>query len=455
MNHRYTVLDKLYNFGSGVEVYSPVFGNGKVYSVTDRIMVKFDSEHNNKRFDMDGKMNGCGECVLFPSKESKDWNSFEYWGCFKKGDYIKVNGCPVIFSHVEGDNYYVICGVNYKGEFIVDKEDGFGNAENLQYPTTVRMDEGEIESFNKTIKENGYQFVCGSLLGKGVNKFDDGDFIMDEKANYAIFKKCIGDDVYCYCHTNEYDDVIIGGEESIGKTSDFKLCDLGETLAFNDILLENGYRWDNGVLVDYTKERPEFEVGSLIRKKDSHNVIMFISAINYEERKYEVCRSRYSKTHELSFDLENQYEVFEPKFKAGDVIGLVDNDLVGTKFKIDVVDGAQYVMTGGATLFVGLQDNYALVKDGEGTNIVDVSDDDCKVIVEKKPFDFKPFDKVLVRLLDTDKWKIGLFSHIDYRENGNWYVVNDISYRQCIPFNKFTEHLVNSVDHAPSVFKRW
>lgn len=72
-----------------------------------------------------------------------------------------------------------------------------------------------------------------------------------------------------------------------------------------------------------------------------------------------------------------------------------------------------------------------------------------------KRFDIKtlqPFDKVLVRDEDC-YWTADLFSHIDDsigRVCCSWY-----SWKQCIPYNEETKHLVGTTNDCPAYYKWW
>lgn len=58
-------------------------------------------------------------------------------------------------------------------------------------------------------------------------------------------------------------------------------------------------------------------------------------------------------------------------------------------------------------------------------------------------FEFKPFDKVLVRDVDGTFWKAGLFS--DYNSSLSYpYSCIGSAYRQCIPYNDKTKHLLGT-----------
>ena len=63
------------NVDLNMELYSPIFGVGKVTKITDRIHVKFVYEHNVKCFDYFGRYSKSGECMLFP-KDYKDWETY-------------------------------------------------------------------------------------------------------------------------------------------------------------------------------------------------------------------------------------------------------------------------------------------------------------------------------------------------------------------------------------------
>ena len=73
-----------------------------------------------------GNMYDGGECIIFPSKEMRDWSKFSW----KKGDVLISNdgGTEVIFDTLEGRmkadiGDYIIKGVN--GEFYPCKPDIF------------------------------------------------------------------------------------------------------------------------------------------------------------------------------------------------------------------------------------------------------------------------------------------------------------------------------------------
>ena len=76
----------------GMELYSPIFGKCKfecISNIENQIVIR--KNNNTYKFTEDGKyLYLDGECVLFPSKEQRDWSKFQR--PFKDGDilYIKA-----------------------------------------------------------------------------------------------------------------------------------------------------------------------------------------------------------------------------------------------------------------------------------------------------------------------------------------------------------------------------
>ena len=77
----------------------------------------------------------------------------------------------------------------------------------------------------------------------------------------------------------------------------------------------------------------------------------------------------------------------------------------------------------------------------------------------KKPkFDpktFQPFDKVLARDINSEKWKIQLFSHIIKDCFPYEYHCIGSCYNFCIPNNDDTKHLLGTSEEAPEFYRYW
>lgn len=80
MNENLNLVEILKDCPEGTKLYSPVFGEVEFESVNDIIgpIVVTTNTGNAECFTADGKMYNYynGECLLFPSKEQRDWSKF-------------------------------------------------------------------------------------------------------------------------------------------------------------------------------------------------------------------------------------------------------------------------------------------------------------------------------------------------------------------------------------------
>ena len=81
-----------------------------------------------------------------------------------------------------------------------------------------------------------------------------------------------------------------------------------------------------------------------------------------------------------------------------------------------------------------------------------------KFKIKKPKFDpktFQPFDKVLVRDINSEKWKIQLFSHIIKDCFPYEYHCIGSCYNFCIPYNDDTKYLVGTSNKEPEFYRYW
>lgn len=76
----------------------------------------------------------------------------------------------------------------------------------------------------------------------------------------------------------------------------------------------------------------------------------------------------------------------------------------------------------------------------------EISADDILSITIDEEYEFKPFDKVLVRDSNMEEWQVDLFSHI--KEADYNFIAVGGCWQQCIPFEG-NEHLVGT-SHSPN-----
>lgn len=75
---------------------------------------------------------------------------------------------------------------------------------------------------------------------------------------------------------------------------------------------------------------------------------------------------------------------------------------------------------------------------------------------KKEKFDpktLKPLDTVIVRSDDKCRWFLDSFSYI--YPDSICVCTGGCDYKQCIPYNEDTKHLVGSTEEAPEFYKYW
>lgn len=78
------IVSILSKFSEGTKLYSPIFGIVELYKVLDNFDVDYpiictsDSHQDYVSFTRDGKysLDPDAECLLFPSKDNRDWSAF-------------------------------------------------------------------------------------------------------------------------------------------------------------------------------------------------------------------------------------------------------------------------------------------------------------------------------------------------------------------------------------------
>ena len=99
--------------------------------------------------------------------------------------------------------------------------------------------------------------------------------------------------------------------------------------------------------------------------------------------------------------------------------------------------------------------------DGECTLFPSREQRDWSQFKPKKPkFDpntLNPFDKILVRDTNEERWKCALYSHTIENEQCIYKYVTlvECGYKHCIPYNEDTKHLVNTTKEAPEYYRYW
>ena len=194
MENKINIAEILKDKPQGTKLYSSACGKCNLVSVDDK---SFKISFYNSKFgfmnggegylDKNGKLYDDGECVVFPSKEMRDWRKFSW----KKGDVLVSNdgGTEVIF-----DKWYDNTYTNFYCKHYLDSED----ENNIKYYeaflcTTERYsleDKDAVQTYINTIEKRlGGKLNLETLEVENAQpEFKDGDIVYaDYGHKQAVF----------------------------------------------------------------------------------------------------------------------------------------------------------------------------------------------------------------------------------------------------------------------------
>ena len=125
---------------------------------------------------------------------------------------------------------------------------------------------------------------------------------------------------------------------------------------------------------------------------------------------------------------------------GGNIVSLSDiADILGVSFKR--IRRIVYMLNNG----YDMNEILSLSKKDDSFMFAEETDAEKKMIVNLKPkFDeLKPFDKVVVRCSEADRWSIDFFSH---KVHNGYICTGDAWFGYCLPYNDETAHLLGTTD---------
>lgn len=182
METKINIVEILKDKPQGTKLYSSACGKCKLEEVDDK---SFKISFYNSKFgfmnggegylDKNGKLYDDGECVVFPSKEMRDWSKFAW----KKGDVlVSEDNVHIIFEKFEDDTYTRFKGKHYLWKEC-DEEDY--NKEETKMLTSVfeKANDAAAQTYINTIEEKlGGKLNRETLeVEKAQPEFKDGDII--------------------------------------------------------------------------------------------------------------------------------------------------------------------------------------------------------------------------------------------------------------------------------------
>lgn len=188
------------------KLYSPIFGEGWLSEVGDYLIKVYDNNANDYNFYHDGSYVKTGECMLFPSKDNRDWNTFHR--PFQDGDIlVSENGNPYIFKEGIFNISKVYCAISPFNKLILGSEH-WTPINASRFAT-----EEEKQKLFDAIKENGYKWdeETKTLEKLVVPKFKVGDKIVKKDDDPTKSWYVQGIDTYC---NSDYYYIITKGQVS-------------------------------------------------------------------------------------------------------------------------------------------------------------------------------------------------------------------------------------------------
>lgn len=168
----------------GTKLYSSACGKCELKEADDKIFkVSFYSSKSGfmiggeGTFDKNGNLYDDGECIVFPSKEMRDWSKFAW----KRGDVLISDcGFVCIFKEWASDDYTRFNGCYF---------DGMPNAETAKYS---KLDNNTAYGYIREIENRcGGKLNIETLEIEKQTELKDGDVVVTDAVPSLCYSKCI------------------------------------------------------------------------------------------------------------------------------------------------------------------------------------------------------------------------------------------------------------------------
>lgn len=276
----------------GLKFYSNTFGYINFNGVHKDKVYFFSEDTNAHSVKPNGKMYDGGECIIFPSKEMRDWEKFSW----KKGDVlVSEDNVHIIFEKFEDDTY-----TRFKGKHYLWKEcnEEDYNKEETKMLTSVfkKATDDVAQTYIKTIEEH----LDGKLnletleIEKAQPELKDGDIVFMKGIKGKYYANCIfilrseykdGDErAFYYAFYNTDDKFIIA---EYGKTRvhySLRTATDSERQQLFDALAKEGKRWDSDkkAIVDL-KPKVELKPFDKVLIRDFGSQAWQVSLFSYKD----------------------------------------------------------------------------------------------------------------------------------------------------------------------------
>lgn len=322
MEEKINIAEILENKSQGTKLYSLTYGYCFYQEYTGDFGIECQSQ-NGVQFNLDEYGRYCieGECILFPSKEMRDWSKFAW----NRGDVLISDcGFMCIFKEWASDDYTKFNGCYF---------DGMPNAETAKYS---KLDNNTAYGYIREIENRcGGKLNIETLKIEKQTEFKDGDVVVTDAVPSLYYSKCIfilkGDFNTGESCANSYIFYNIDNNDFCFDVLDTEIRDRNihlateeEKLILFDALAKKGKAWDaEKKLVVDLKTKCEFKPMDLCLMK-------YIG--QYNNRGWELCQYAYTE-HRVSSSGEQRdfYHAIGGEIYAECIPYKGNEHLLGTK----------------------------------------------------------------------------------------------------------------------------
>jgi hypothetical protein len=228
----------------GTKLYSSACGKCELKEAEDKsFKVSFYSSKfgfmndGEGIFDKNGKLYDDGECVVFPSKEMRNWSKFAW----KKGDVLVGVGQRIIFEKFIDENY-----TRFQGKYSLSTcEDKTLIADKRCYTSDFRKldDSCNVKNYFKELEEKlGGKLNRETLeVEKPQPEFKNGDIVVYGKS-VAICRKIYKHTLCFYVSLNEMFGLLF--DDEMESSEEYRFATEEEKQQLFDALEKEGKAWD-------------------------------------------------------------------------------------------------------------------------------------------------------------------------------------------------------------------
>lgn len=270
----------------GTKLYCILCGNAELEEITNigTIVIRkvVDAISTSYTLDYEGHYSHSGECVLFPSKDQRDWNKFRL--PVKRGDIMMSDNKAFIISDEYADAFNnafhkYICGIDTTGTFKVSQLDTYWTSK-FYIPAS---EEAKKELFDK-MAEAGYKWNADTLeLEKLEPKFKEGDVVSSKKGDLYLVLNTNNSTVHLL--TLLYKDGNFIAYNTFSMTSeDLTIATEEERNKFYSALVREGYKYDKW---QHKLVKQEFKPFEKVLVRDDTNKKWSIDLFSYYDEENE------------------------------------------------------------------------------------------------------------------------------------------------------------------------